>query len=151
MVVLLGVGYFVLARFGMTYTVMPEGIAVVWLPNALLLAVFLTSRYSHWPVFACAALIAEVAADLPAFPLWAALAFGVINLVSVGLAAFFLRRFVDRQFSFQQFRHGLAFLTFEMACTLLPKPRRPPWSGSCRNSLRLLPLPLSVCHSCRGN
>ena len=110
MVVLLGVGYFVLARFGVTYTVMPEGIAVVWLPNALLLAVFLTSRYSHWPVFACAALIAEVAADLPAFPLWAALAFGVINLVSVGLAAFFLRRFVDRQFSFQQFRHGLAFL-----------------------------------------
>ena len=109
-VILSGIGYFALARVGLTYTVTPEGIAVIWLPNALLLAVFLTSRYSHWPAFACAALVAEVAADLPAFPLWASLAFGVINLSSTAFAALVLRRFVDPRFNFQQFRHGLAFM-----------------------------------------
>ncbi|MCK8514778.1 diguanylate cyclase [Methylonatrum kenyense] len=105
-----GFSYFLLAHLGVVYTVTPEGIAIVWLPNAMLLAVFLVSPKQYWPVFAGAALLAEIVADVPAFPLWAALAFGLINLSSVTLAAFLLRRFVDHQFSFHRFRHGLAFL-----------------------------------------
>lgn len=110
--VLVGIAYYAGARIGITQTITPEGIAVLWPPNAFVLAAFLLFPYRQWPWVALAALVAECAADLPAFPLSAALAFGLINLLEVSLAAWFIRLAVREDFDFDRLYKGIYFLLF---------------------------------------
>ncbi len=70
---LVAVGYYLGAWFGVNHTIAPGGIAVLWPPNAVLLTAFLLCPRRQWPWFALAALAAEIVADVPAFPLWAAI------------------------------------------------------------------------------
>jgi diguanylate cyclase (GGDEF)-like protein len=84
--------YYMGARLGVSYTVMPEGIAILWPPNAVLLAALLCFGGRGYAGFALSALAAELAADLPAFTLAEALCFGLVNLAEATLAAWLLRR-----------------------------------------------------------
>lgn len=109
---LIGLAYYAGAWIGVHQTITPEGIAVLWPPNAVLLAAFLVLPFRQWPAVAVAALCAELAADLPSFPLPAALAFGLINLLETSVAAWLIRHFTGGEFSFRHLRNGACFLLF---------------------------------------
>src|SRR5688572_32780860 len=88
---LIGVLYFAGAKLGML-TVMPEGNAVVWLPNAVVLAALLRFDGARLPAIGLVVLAAEVAADVPRFTLVEALLFGIINFAEAAGAFLLLRR-----------------------------------------------------------
>ncbi|MCI0506802.1 MAG: diguanylate cyclase [Gammaproteobacteria bacterium] len=96
----------------MTQTITPEGISILWPPNAVLLSAFLLSPYRQWPLLGVAALIAECIADVPTFPLWAAVAFGLTNLFEVSLAAWLICRAVGNGFDFDRLKRGAYFLLY---------------------------------------
>lgn len=103
-------GYYLGAWFGVNYTITPGGIAVLWPPNAVLLAAFLSWPPRQWPWLALAALVAEFVADIPAFPPWAAIAFGLINVFEATLAASLIRYLCGERFTFMRLYEGRAFL-----------------------------------------
>jgi integral membrane sensor domain MASE1 len=109
-VLLVGLAYYTGAWLGVTQTITPEGIAILWPPNAVLLSAFLLFPYRQWPLMGVAALIAECIADVPAFPFWAAIAFGLINLFETALAAWLIRRAVGSDFEFERLKQGAYFL-----------------------------------------
>ncbi len=111
-VLLVGLAYYAGAWLGVTQTVTAEGIAILWPPNAVLLSTFLIFPYRQWPLIAVAALVAECFADVPAFPLWAAVAFGSINLFETVLAAWLIRRAVGGVFDFDSLKRGAYFLLY---------------------------------------
>lgn len=84
--------YFIGARIGVAFTSMPEGTAVLWPPNAVLLASYLLLGRAGYPGVSVAALLAELAADIPTFTVIEALSFGFINIFEATLAALLLRR-----------------------------------------------------------
>ncbi len=103
-------GYYIGAWFGVNYTIAPGGIAVLWPPNAVLLAAFLLCPPRQWPWLALAAVLAEFVADIPAFPPWAAISFGLINVFEVTLAASLIRYLCGERFTFSRLYEGRAFL-----------------------------------------
>lgn len=107
---LIGLVYYAAAWLGVNETMMPGGIAILWPANAVLLAAFLLSPYRQWLAIGAAALIAECVADVPAFPLWSAIAFGVINLFETSLAAWLIHKTVGRDFDFDNLKRGGYFL-----------------------------------------
>ncbi len=111
-IALIGLAYLAGAWLGVTQTITPEGIAILWPPNAILLSAFLLLPRRQWPLVAVVALIAECIADIPAFPLWAAVAFGLINLLETALAATLIRRTVGERFDFDSLRRGGYFLLY---------------------------------------
>lgn len=109
---LVGLAYYAGAWLGVTQTITPEGIAILWPPNAILLAAFLILPYRQWPLIALAALTAECLADMAFFPLWTALAFGAINIFETSLAAGLIRREIRREFDFNSLKRGACFLLY---------------------------------------
>lgn len=89
---LLPILYFAAARLAIALTVMPEGMAILWAPNGVLLAFLIRFRGQRYAVFAALALAAEVAADVPKFSLAEALLFGLNNIAEATLALALLRR-----------------------------------------------------------
>jgi diguanylate cyclase (GGDEF)-like protein len=65
-------------------------------------------------------LLAEIAADIPTFPLWTAASFGFTNILEVTLAATLIRRVSGENFDFDKLRRGGYFLLFGplIACAL---------------------------------
>jgi diguanylate cyclase (GGDEF)-like protein len=100
--VILGLLYYLGARVGVSLTVMPEGTAILWPPNSVLLAALLRFQGRRYPLLVALAMAAELAADLPAFSLMEALLFGVINVMEATIAFVLLFRW--------QFNTGLATL-----------------------------------------
>lgn len=84
--------YFAGAKFGIAYTVMPEGVVTLWLPNAVLLAALIRFRGNGYPAFAVLALAAEIAADVPTFSVIEATLFGLVNVAEASVAFLLLRR-----------------------------------------------------------
>ena len=89
-----GLGYYFGAALGVAYGVPPEGISVLWPPNAVLLCALLLSPPRAWWAFILAIGIAEVVADVPAFPLLSALGFACVNALEATAAALLLRHFL---------------------------------------------------------
>lgn len=89
---LLALLYFVGAKIGIHLTIMPEGTAVLWIPNAAVLSALLIFHGRHYVQFALIAIAAEVAASLPAFRLDESLLFGLTNVTEATLAFLILRR-----------------------------------------------------------
>lgn len=87
-----GLLYYIGAMVGVVATSLPSGIAVIWPPNAILLAAFLTLPRRTWIGLAAAALVAEVLADYSAFPVYAAVLFGLVNIGECALAAAIMMR-----------------------------------------------------------
>lgn len=106
---LVGSAYFLGAWVGVHGTVMPEGIAILWPPNALLLAALLVLEPRRWwPCFP-AVVVAEILADHGSFSLTESLAFALINIGEAVATASLLRRMVAGPFDFARFKHVLAF------------------------------------------
>jgi diguanylate cyclase (GGDEF)-like protein len=97
--ILLPVLYYASAKLGML-TVMPEGIAILWLPNSVMLAALLRFQARRYVLFAALAIAAEIAADLPAFSPTEALLFGLTNVMEATVAYVLLvRGHFDTHFS----------------------------------------------------
>jgi integral membrane sensor domain MASE1 len=84
--------YFVSARVGVVLSVMPEGMAILWPPNGVLLAYFVRFGPRSYLPFGALAVLAELAVDIPKYRLSEALLFGVINVSEVTIAALLLAR-----------------------------------------------------------
>lgn len=106
--VVTGVGYYLGAVLGVAASSLSEGIAVFWLPNGILLAALLLAPRRDWPLYLTAAVLAEIAADLPTFTLLQALGFAAVNLFECLLAAWLLER-IARPFTFDRLRHVVLF------------------------------------------
>jgi integral membrane sensor domain MASE1 len=90
--VLLPLLYFVSAKIGVILSVMPEGMAILWPPNGVLLAYFIRFGPRSYVPFGLLAILAEVAVDVPKYPAGVALLFGLINVSEVTIAAWLLAR-----------------------------------------------------------
>lgn len=114
-----GLGYYVGAVLGVAASSMSEGISIFWLPNGILLAALLLVPRRDWPLHLAAAVLAEIAADLPTFTLMQALGFAAVNLFECLLAAWLLQR-VARPFALDRLRHVALFGVYALvvACGL---------------------------------
>ncbi|MFP5409382.1 MAG: diguanylate cyclase [Gammaproteobacteria bacterium] len=117
--VVTGLGYYLGAVLGVAASSMSEGISIFWLPNGILLAALLLSERRDWPLHLAAAVLAEIAADLPTFTLAQALGFAAVNVFECLLAAWLLER-IARPFRFDRLRHAALFgvLALGLACGL---------------------------------
>ena len=77
---------------GLTLTVMPEGLAILWLPNAVVLAALIRFQAARYVAIAALALAAEIAVGWGKFPLLASVLFGLVNIGEATLAYALLRR-----------------------------------------------------------
>jgi integral membrane sensor domain MASE1 len=84
--------YYLSARIGVVLSVMPEGMAILWPPNGVLLAFFIRFGPRYYWIFGLLAILAELAVDIPKYQPIDALFFGVINVVEVTVAAYLLTR-----------------------------------------------------------
>lgn len=87
--------YFSAAKLGIATSLPPEGIVILWPANAIILAVLLFVRRERWPLFFLATVATEVAADVPAYPLWAATGYGIVNFSEAAIAAMLLSKVLD--------------------------------------------------------
>ncbi|WP_217987819.1 sensor domain-containing diguanylate cyclase [Halomonas salipaludis] len=110
--VVVGLGYFAGAWLGVTQTISPDGKAIIWPPNAVALAALLLLPVRRWAWIIPVVMAAEIIADIPSFPLWAAVSFGLINLFEVFLAASLIRWFTGPRFNFDSLSRGGYFLLF---------------------------------------
>ncbi|MGZ5205146.1 MAG: diguanylate cyclase [Caldimonas sp.] len=83
--------YYAGAKLGVSVAVMPEGVAVLWPPNSVLLTAMLLGRARDIPLIAVLGMTAEVAADVPTFSVPEALVFGVTNAAESALACLLLK------------------------------------------------------------
>jgi len=83
--------YYAGAKLGVSVAVMPEGVAVLWPPNSVLLTAMLLGRRADIAVIAALGIAAEVAADVPTFSVPEALIFGVANALESTVACLLLK------------------------------------------------------------
>lgn len=108
-----GLGYYLGAKLGVMATTMPEGIAIFWLPNGILLGALLLAPRRDWPLYLLVAVAAEIFADLPTFTLTQALGFAAVNLFECLLAAWLLQR-VAHPFALDRPRHVILFAVYAL-------------------------------------
>ena len=84
--------YYLSARIGVILSVMPEGMAILWPPNGVLLAYFIRFGPRTFLPFGILAVLAEVAVDVPKYQVADALLFGLINVGEVTIASLLLSR-----------------------------------------------------------
>jgi diguanylate cyclase (GGDEF)-like protein len=80
------------ARLSLAFSLQPGAVVVLWMPNGVLLAALLHYGLRRFLPFAGTVLLAEVAADYPAYPVSEALLYGLINLGEATAAWWILRR-----------------------------------------------------------
>lgn len=90
--ILLASLYYLGAKAGVVLTVMPEGMAILWPPNSVLLAVLISFRGRGFISFAALTIVAEVAADLPTFRLHEAILFGLTNVAEATIGYALMNR-----------------------------------------------------------
>jgi signal transduction histidine kinase len=102
--------YYLLARLGVALGVPPDGIAVFWPPNAIVLCTFLIFPTAQWWAFALGFLCAEIVSDIPVFTIYEAIGFGVVNCFEGALSALVLRRVFGTGFDLSTARQLLYFV-----------------------------------------
>lgn len=85
------VAYFLAAKLGIATSLPPQGIVTIWPPNAIVLFALLLVHRDKWWVFLAATVATEIFADVPAYPLWAAAGYGLVNFFEAALAALLLQ------------------------------------------------------------
>ena len=112
---LLAFCYIVLGKLSLGFATMPEGIAVVWFPNGLLLALFLLRPYKEWMWYILMVIPAELIADVPHFSVAQALQFACVNLGETLSSAYLLRKIAGSERSFHNTRYVLLFIIIALA------------------------------------
>src|SRR5690606_34633371 len=91
---LLAVAYLAGAKVGLAFTFDPRPVSVLWLPNAILLSALLLTPTRRWYVMLGAALVAHMAAQLPAnVPLSMAACWFISNSSEALIGATLIRRY----------------------------------------------------------
>jgi diguanylate cyclase (GGDEF)-like protein len=85
--------YLLGGKLGMALTVMPEGLAILWLPNAVVLAALIRFEARGYLAIAATAMAAEIAVGWAQFSLLESALFGVVNVGESTLVFLLLRRF----------------------------------------------------------
>lgn len=111
---LTGIAYYLGAQFGVKASIMSEGIAIFWPPNAILLTALLLSPPRRWPWHLLAIIPAEIAADVPTFSLGQALLFVATNIFETTLAASLLKFTIGLPFNLDRLRHVTLFALFTL-------------------------------------
>src|SRR5215207_3622329 len=70
--------YFLAAKLGIATSLPPDGIVILWPPNAIVLAALLAVDRKKWPLYLITTVATEIAADVPDYPFWAAAGYGVV-------------------------------------------------------------------------
>ncbi|HUE45754.1 MAG TPA: MASE1 domain-containing protein [Aestuariivirgaceae bacterium] len=86
--------YFLAAKLGIATSLPPQGIVILWPPNAIVLVTLLAVRREHWWMFFAVTVATEIAAAFPAYPLWASAGYGIVNFSEGAIAAALLSAFV---------------------------------------------------------
>ncbi len=107
-------GHVVCARFASLYALTPNGVVVLWLPNAIVLSALLLTPTRQWWKFGVTLVLAELLADAGSFPFWQAMGFVLANLFEVMLAGFLIRRLGGWNFAFSNLREVLLFAAIAM-------------------------------------
>ena len=110
--ILTGLTYYFAAYLVVNYALMPEGVAIVWPPNGVLLAVLLIRPQREWVWYIAAIIPAELIADYPLFTVPQALAFALINGGEALLAALLLRGRDGPPFTLSNLRETMRFGLF---------------------------------------
>lgn len=110
----LAFGYIILGKISIQFATMSEGIAIAWLPNGLLLALFLLRPIREWPIYASVIIPAEIIADIPVFTWLQALQFALINLAETMLSAYLIRRFSSDSHNFHNLHYILLFIVIAL-------------------------------------
>jgi two-component sensor histidine kinase/integral membrane sensor domain MASE1 len=87
--------YFLAAKLGIATSLPPEGIVILWPPNAIVLAALFSVQRGKWWLLFLVTVATEIAADVPAYPLWAATGYGVVNFSEAALAAILLTKLTE--------------------------------------------------------
>lgn len=89
---LLPLAYFVSAKVCFALATTPEGVVIVWLPNAFTLAALLYYRGQRYWLFMLVVMIAEIAGDASVFPWYESVMLGAANLAEVTLSYLLMRK-----------------------------------------------------------
>lgn len=107
----LSFAYIILGILSIKYVTMASGIAILWLPNALLLAFFLIKDKKEWKYYIPFLILAEVIADYGSFTIIQALQFSFINLFETMTSAYVIRKFAgNRKLNFVSTKYVLVFI-----------------------------------------
>lgn len=108
---LVAVSYFLGVHVGFALTSEHAPVALLWPPNALLLAALLLSPKRTWPVLVAAAFPAHVLAEMSAqVPTSMVLCWFVSNVAEALIGAFAIRGYLHRAPQFDRFRDLVVFL-----------------------------------------
>ena len=113
--------YFGGAWLGIELTREAGNIAAFWPPNAILLAVLLRSRVSHWAAYITVCIPANIAANfLYGDSIIIAAGFTAVNMLEVAGGALLVHRTFGTPFTFDSIRSSIVFtlLTVGVACAL---------------------------------
>lgn len=113
-IIFVSISYIILGKLSISYITMPEGIAIVWLPNALILATFLLKDKKEWMWFIFAFLISEIIADLGSFTVLQALQFGIINVIEGLLSATLIKKLNKSSVNFQNIKYVISFISIAL-------------------------------------
>lgn len=89
--ILVPVLFFLGAKLSLAFSMMPEVMVMLWIPNSILLTALLHYHGRRYAAFAALIIVAEIAADYPTFSLIEATLFGIINLLEVTIAYLLIR------------------------------------------------------------
>jgi PAS domain S-box-containing protein len=104
-------GYYAGAKLGFELTALPNPIAVLWAPNAILFAVLLVTATSRWWIVVAAALAAHLLAELQVGVPPEMVALWFVSNVSEGMiGALCMRRWVPHPLAFNRLQTVLAFV-----------------------------------------
>ena len=105
-------GYTATAHFAASFVLMESGIAVLWLPNAIVLVTLLLHSRKHWWKISIAAIAAElvVGGIGSNFQLIQSFCFGLVNIFEALLAATLLQRFLKEDLTFANLREVTVIL-----------------------------------------
>lgn len=113
-IIFVSISYIVLGKLSISYITMPQGIAIVWLPNALILATFLLKEKKEWLLFIFVFLISEIIADLGSFTLLQSLQFGLINVCEGLLSALLIKKLNKNSVNFQNIKYVITFISIAL-------------------------------------
>lgn len=83
--------YFLAVRLSFSFSTTPEGAVIIWIPNAILLALLLYYQGQRYWAFAVLTMLAEISGDITLFSLKQSVILGLCNISEVTIAYLLMR------------------------------------------------------------